>query len=360
MKKFIIFYSLFVFLIFNSQGYAQTFLKGSNPLFKERFKNKIVFITGGTSGIGLATAVEFAQQGAEKVIVCGRTEAKWHTAQKYIQSYLTQEESKHIEYWPCDVRVESSMKNTIEKIYKQYGRLDVAFNNAGVSPGHSESIEHLDFDSFVNEQGDIIYRLSAPQPGSKNQNQAWKKEDPTQASSISPYRESEFATNVFGVFYSMKWELVMALQKQPKNLPLSIINTASKFGILPEPYRPLYDASKAYVIALSRSLANQMAARSIQDGRAMIRINVVAPGTTDTPLIASNKTQEGFEKRASAGTPMQRIARPEEIAPSVLFLADNTMSSFITGVVLPVDGGYTGSPLIAPASGPVEGPSKGK
>lgn len=101
-----------------------------------------------------------------------------------------------------------------------------------------------------------------------------------------------------------------------------------------------------------------MAGRSIQDGRAMIRINVVAPGTTDTPLIASNKTQEGFEKRASAGTPMQRIARSEEIAPSVLFLADNTMSSFITGAVLPVDGGYTGSPLIAPTSSPVELPQK--
>lgn len=347
MKKLLIL-SINVFLVIialHSQVYAQLFPKGSNPLVKERFENKVIFITGGTSGIGLTTAVAFAQQGAKAVIVCGRTEEKWRMAQEYIHTYLTEEEAKHITYWPCDVRIESSMKNIIEKIYKQYGRLDVAFNNAGVSPGHSESIENLRFDSTISDQGDILYRLSAPQPGSKSQDEQWKKDDPIQASSLSSYRESEFATNVVGVFYSMKWELTLALQKQPKNLPLSIINTASKFGILPEPNRPLYDASKAYVIGLSRSLANQMAGRSIQDGRAMIRINVVAPGTTDTPLIASNKTP-GSEKIASAGAPMQRIASPEEIAPSVLFLADDAMSSYITATVLSVDGGYTGSPLI--------------
>ncbi len=351
MKKFLILsLNILLAMTFTSQIYAQLFSIGSNPTFKERFKDKVIFITGGTSGIGLTTAVEFVQQGAKAVIVCGRTEEKWQAAQKYIHTYLTTEEVKHLEYWPCDVRIENSMKNTIEKIYNRYGRLDVAYNNAGVSPGHSESIEHLRFDSIINDQGDILYKLSAPQPSSENQNEQWKKADPTQASSLSSYRESEFATNVMGVFYSMKWELTLALQKQPKDLPLSIINTASKFGILPQPYRPLYDASKAWIIGFSRSLANQIAERSIQDGRAMIRINVVAPGTTNTPLITSNKTSAGAEKKASAGAPMQRIASPEEIAPSVLFLADDSMSSYITATTLSVDGGYTGSPLIVPIS----------
>ena len=184
-KSLILSIHIFLIIMLNYQVYAQLFPKGSNPTFKERFEHKVIFITGGTSGIGLTTAVEFAQQGAKVVIVCGRTEKKWHIAQKYIHNHLTEEEVKHIDYWPCDVRIESSMKNIIEKIYNQYGRLDVAFNNAGVSPGHSENIEHLRFDSIISDQGDILYRLSAPQPGSKNKNGQWKKDDPTQASSLS-------------------------------------------------------------------------------------------------------------------------------------------------------------------------------
>lgn len=204
-----------------------------------RFANEVVFITGGTSGIGLATAVDFAQQGAAHVIVCGRRQATWLKAQDYIKSHLSAEQAKHIHYWPCDVRLESSVKNIINKIYDRYGRLDVAFNNAGVQPGDSTvkgNIEDFDFPSQKRADGSIAYVLSSPQPASKQvHNTAWKKAMPTQATSISPYRESSIATSVFGVFYCMKWEMAAAFKRQPKNIPMAIINNASRNGIIPSP-----------------------------------------------------------------------------------------------------------------------------
>lgn len=82
-----------------------------------RFEDKVVFLTGGTSAIGLAAAVQFAPQGAAHIIVCGRRKSKWIEAQKYIEEKLSLEQKNCIEYWPCDVRVESQVKNTIDQIY---------------------------------------------------------------------------------------------------------------------------------------------------------------------------------------------------------------------------------------------------
>src|SRR5262245_55762786 len=109
-----------------------------------RFNHKVIFITGGTSGIGLATAVQFVKEGAAHVIVCGRTPSKWDLAQDYIQKHLTKDEMQILEYWPCDVRIESQVKAILENIYSKYKRLDVAFNNAGVSPGIQPGGTNLD------------------------------------------------------------------------------------------------------------------------------------------------------------------------------------------------------------------------
>ena len=330
----------------------QNTVQQSHLTSSARFKDQVIFITGGTSGIGLATAVQFAAAGAAHVIVCGRTASKWITAQKYIQAHLNQTQAKTIEYWPCDVRIESEVKNIIDKIYTQFGRLDVSFNNAGVQPGNVVSggeVENLDFDSALGSDGGIVYSLPAPQPTTKNPvNADWKTQMPSQYSPASQNRESPIATSIFGVFYCLKWEIAYAFTKQPKNLPVSIINTSSRNGIIPDSHRTLYAGSKAFIIAITKSLSNQVAQRSIKAGRAMVRINVVAPGPVDTPLErgAFPGSDAEFSAKASIGVPMQRVARPEEIAPAVLFLADYASSSYITGAILPVDGGDVASPLM--------------
>ena len=142
-----------------------------NTINTVRFKDKVIFITGGTSGIGLATAVQFAQEGAAHIIVCGRRESKWIEAQKYIEEKLSFEQKNRIHYWPCDVRVESQVKSIIEQIFTQFGRLDVCFNNAGVQTGvvtgaDSGFITGMFFESSIAADGSIVYRIPAPQPES--------------------------------------------------------------------------------------------------------------------------------------------------------------------------------------------------
>jgi NAD(P)-dependent dehydrogenase (short-subunit alcohol dehydrogenase family) len=326
-----------------------------------RFKDQIVFISGGTSGIGLATAVQFAAQGASHIIVCGRRKSKWDEAQKYIDENLSPEEKARIQYWPCDVRVESQVKNTIEKIFQQFGRLDICFNNAGVQPGvvtgsDSGFITGMFFESSITEDGSIIYRIPAPQPESSPEFQDAARE-PTQTTPASPFAESEIATSCIGVFYCLKWEMHFIFEKQPKDLPASIINTSSRNGVLPDSHRPLYASSKAFIIAITKSVSNQVAQRSVKENRAMIRVNAISPGPIDTPLefaaygadANDPKQYKAYAKAAMVGVPMKRTGQPEEIAPMVLFLGDAQSSSYITGANMCVDGGHTGSPLLVPA-----------
>lgn len=325
-----------------------------------RFKNKVVFITGGTSGIGLATAVQFAFEGASHIIVCGREKSKWIEAQKYIDEKLTAKQKNCIEYWSCDVRVESQVKHTIEQIFDKFGRLDVCFNNAGVSPGISTGkdsgfIANMFFESSIDQDGSIIYRMPAPQPESGVQFQK-NKCAPSQSTPVSRFCESPIATSCIGVFYCLKWEAHYIFEKQPKNLPVSIVITSSRNGVLPDAHRPIYAASKAFILALTKSTANQFAQKSIQENREMVRVNAISPGPIDTPLefgafglTSTPKNKEEYKKyvkSASVGVPMKRTGKPEEIAPSVLFLSDPITSSYITGANICVDGGHTGSPLL--------------
>lgn len=337
--------------------YEGFILSDANP---ERFKDKVVFITGGTSGIGLATAVEFAAQGAKHVIVVGRRKSKWDHAQKYIASKLSSELQNIIEYWPCDVRVEEQVKNTVAKIFEKYNRLDICFNNAGVQPGvvtgaDSGFITSMFFDSSIDIDGSITYRLPPPQPDSPAKYATNHIQD-TQQTPASPYCESEIATSCLGVFYCLKWQIHYILEKQLKDLPVSIINTSSRNGLLPDSHRPLYAASKAFILALTKSVANQVAQRSRKENRAMIRVNAVCPGPIDTPLEFTaygvpeeNQTEEQYKdyvKSATIGVPMLRTGKPEEIAPTILFLADPKTSSYVTGASFSVDGGHTGAPLL--------------
>lgn len=324
-----------------------------------RFKDKVIFITGGTSGIGLTAAMLFALEGAAKVIVSGRRVSKWEAAKDYLQKNLSPTQLSNILFWPCDVRVEEQVKNTIEKIFVEFGRLDVCFNNAGVQPGIIDSpdsglITGIQFESKIASDGSILYRIPAPQPDS-DASHSKDAIDKTQRTEASPFCESEIATSCLGVSYSLKWELHYILEKNPKNLPVSIINTASRNGILPDARRHLYAASKAFIISITKSVANQMAQKVFREKRGNIRVNVISPGPADTPLeyaaynLKNPEDKLAYEKyvtAAATGVPMQRTAQPEEIAQSVLFLADERMSSYITAANLPVDGGHTGSPFL--------------
>ncbi|OJW54028.1 MAG: hypothetical protein BGO67_08165 [Alphaproteobacteria bacterium 41-28] len=320
--------------------------------FSNRFQDKVVLITGGTSGIGLATAVKFAEEGAGHVVVCGRNKSKWTTAQDYIKRHLTEEQIKKIEYIPCDVRVESQVKEMIEHMFTKFGRLDICFNNAGVQPGEVSAggdITKLQFESLIGEDGSILFRLPPPQPTSPHlENEPCKTCDPSQTTKVSPFCESPLATSIIGIFYSLKWEIAYAFEKQPKNLPMAIINTSSRNGIIPDPHRPLYAGAKAFIISITKSLSNQVAQRSIKEKRVPIRINAIAPGPVDTPLerAAFPGSDAEFRAKASVGVPMERVAQPEEIAPVVLFLADEKVSGYITGADVPVDGGDVASPLM--------------
>lgn len=205
---------------------------------KLRFVDKVVFITGGTSGIGLATAAQFAQQGAAHIIICGRRKSKWDDAQKYLDEKLSSEEKQKIEYWPCDVRVEEKIKEVINEIFVKFGRLDVCFNNAGVQPGvvtgaDSGMITDMFFESSVAKDGSIIYRIPPPQPQSS---EAFENEqrEPTQTTSASPYCESEIATSCIGVFFSLKWEIHYLLESSQRIylLPLLIHRVAMVFYLI--------------------------------------------------------------------------------------------------------------------------------
>jgi NAD(P)-dependent dehydrogenase (short-subunit alcohol dehydrogenase family) len=291
------------------------------------FTDQVILITGGTSGIGLATAIAFSEAGAAHVIVIGRSLQKWVDAQPKLPT------ENVIEYWPCDVRVEVQVRDTIQRIFTKYNRLDVCFNNAGVQPVNDGDITKLDFDSFKDDDGALYFYL--PPHGECL---------PSQKTPVSRYCENPIATSIFGVFYCIKWELWHIYRYQPKYLPVAIINTSSRNGILPDPHRPLYAGAKAFIISLTKSVASQVAEKAIQQERAPIRVNAVAPGPIDTPL--ERAAFPNGIRNSAKGVPLEKVGQPDDIAKAVLFLANHNQSAYITGIILSVDGGYTGSPII--------------
>lgn len=325
---------------------------------KQRFDEYVVVIFGGTSGIGLMTAIEFANHGAKHVIVSGRSPWKWERAIGLIQNnYQTQLTDKiihigqsTIEYIQCDVRLEESVKELISGVIDKYGYVNVYFNNAGVqdTSGRSDGddISKLQLESHQMEDGSLIYRL----PKSNNAHCSTPATD---------FCENPIMTSVFGVFYCLKWEMHFASIQEP-NVPISIINTSSRNGInIPSHKQPIYAASKAFVHSLTQTIATQAAIKGKKIGR-KIRINCIAPGPILTPLEIPLyvKTKENvfeqpnedemaeFEKNGSKGVPLGRTGRTDEVSPTVLFLADEQQSSYITGTTISMDGGYTASPII--------------
>jgi NAD(P)-dependent dehydrogenase (short-subunit alcohol dehydrogenase family) len=244
------------------------------------FKNKVAIVTGGSFGIGRAAAIAFVKRGA-KVVIADYVEDS--ETINVIKSYGG--ESIFVK---CDVSISADVKSMVEKTVSTYGRLDYAFNNAGVE--------------------------GLPAPTHECTEENW---------------DSVIGVNLKGIWNCMKYEIPEIL-KQKKG---SIVNNASIAGLVGFAGSPSYVASKHGVIGLTKGAALEY----VKQG---IRVNVVCPGVIKTAMIdrftGKDKT---VEKQFENMEPIGRLGQPEEVAEAVIWLCSDA-SSFVTGVSMPVDGGW--------------------
>ena len=248
----------------------------------EKLAGKVALITGGDSGIGRAVAVLFAREGADIAIAYLNEHADAEDTRKAVEK-----EGRRCITISGDVADPEFCKEAVTRTNKQLGRLDVLVNNAAFQ-------EHVkDFQDLTETHFDRTLK-----------------------------------TNLYGYFH-------MAKAAVPHMKPGSaIVMTGSVTGLLGNKNLLDYSMTKGGIHAFVRSLATHLVDKGI-------RVNAVAPGPVWTPLNPADRDPEGISKFGS-DTPMKRPAQPEEIAPAFVFLASPSCSSYITGEILPVIGGYSG------------------
>lgn len=250
------------------------------------YRGKVVVVTGAERGIGLAMATAFAKCGAD-IIVAGIMQEEFENAKKQIET-----EGVKCTCIYTDVSDESSVKNMVEIIKKDFGKIDVLINNAGINKSAPAENMPLEF---------------------------WQK---------------TINVNLTGTFLVSR-EVGYVMLEQGKG---SIINIASMSGLVVNPLpqtQCAYNSSKAGVIMLTKCMANEWAERGV-------RVNAIAPGFMRTPLTKKRLDTPGDEsvKKWISGTPLKRIGVPEELTGLALYLASDH-ASFTTGTCIPVDGGYS-------------------
>jgi NAD(P)-dependent dehydrogenase (short-subunit alcohol dehydrogenase family) len=240
----------------------------------------VVLITGALAGIGRATALAFAREGA-RIVVSGRRDEIGEALVTELRAL-----GAEAEYVRADVRHEDDVRNLVDQTVARFGRLDVAVNNAGTE----------------GKPGPVI------------------EQSPESYAAV-------FDSNVLGTLLSMKHELRVMLPQGRG----SIINLSSTAGQRGVPGVPIYVASKHAVDGLTRSAALEAAASGV-------RVNAVAPGPIETEMLERFTGSADRKAALIAGVPLRRAGTPDEVAQCIVFLASDK-ASFITGEILRVDGG---------------------
>ena len=243
-------------------------------------EGKIALVTGALTGIGRAAAIAFAQEGA-KVVVSGRREKEGQELAAELQAL-----GAEAIFVRSDVRNDDDVRNLVDQTVKRFGRLDIAVNNAGTegTPGP------------VTEQTAETYSAT-------------------------------FDTNVLGTLLSMKHELRVMLPQRSG----SIVNVSSAYGSVGAAGASVYVASKHAIEGLTKSAALEVAGTGV-------RVNVVAPGTTDTGMLTRFTSTDENKLALVSTVPVKRLAKPDEIAHVIAFVA-SANASYMTGASIPVDGG---------------------
>ncbi|RZN62657.1 MAG: short-chain dehydrogenase [Thermoproteota archaeon] len=241
--------------------------------------NKVALVTGGSSGIGRAIALKLSQAGAKVAIL----------DIKECEDLLDEIGRDKARFYRCDVTSAEEVKETVNRVYEDFGRIDIVVNAAGI-------IIRKDAVETSEEEWDRVLNV-----------------------------------NLKGPFLVSKYSIPYMIRGGGG----SIVNIASGWGLKGGPKAAAYCASKGGLVNMTRAMA-------IDHGRNGIRVNCVAPGDVDTPMLRSEAKQLGISwedfLRDASNRPLARIGRPEDIANAVLFLASD-MASWITGATLVVDGG---------------------
>ena len=247
------------------------------------FTGKVAFVTGSTSGIGRATALAFARAGASVAVADVSEEGNRETAR------MIEEAGGRVVAVRCDVSDAGDVKRALDLTVESFGRLDFAFNNAGIEQPVMPAAEIADEDF-----------------------------------------ERIVGINLRGIFLCMKHQIPLML----KTGGGAVVNTSSGAGVKGFAGQAAYAATKHGVIGMTKSAALDYA----KDG---IRINAVCPGIIDTPMMQrfTGGTPEGLE-RVIAQEPVGRMGKPDEIAAAVLFLCSD-LGAFVVGHAMVVDGGQT-------------------